>query len=102
MVVAGALLAAVVTGLLAAYNLMLGAAAVLALVVLAAAIFRPVLIVLLLFVSVYPSTFAVGGITIQRLGGPLAAITVAAPVPRGGVPPPAPQLTPRLVLGFVA
>ena len=102
MVVAGAVLAAVATGLLAAYNLMLGAAAVLALVVLAAAIFRPVLIVLLLFVSVYPSTFAVGGITIQRLGGPLAAITVAAQFLRGGVHIRAHKLTLWLVFGYVA
>lgn len=101
MVVAGgAMLVAALSGLLAAYSLKLAAAAVLGLVAVLAAVFRPVLVVLILFLTVYPSTLTLAGVSIQRLGGPLALLLAVTQLVRGGVHFRRPTLTLALVLAY--
>src|SRR5947199_141424 len=78
LVVAGALLAAAATGLLAAYSVKYATAVVFGLAAVLAAFFRPVIVVTILFLTVYPSTITFGGISIQRLGGPLALLVAVA------------------------
>jgi len=97
----GALLAAAGVGLLAAISLKVAAAVVIGLVAVLAAIFRPVLVIVILFLTVYPSTLTLGGISIQRLGGPLALAVAAAQLLRGGVHFRRPKLTLVLVAAYV-
>src|SRR2546430_6073548 len=98
LVAGGAMLAAAGTGLLAAYSVKLAAAVVLGLVAVLAAFFRPLIVVTILFLTVYPSTITFGGISIQRLGGPLALLVAVAQLLRGGVHFRPPTLTLWLVL----
>ncbi|MEA2633970.1 MAG: hypothetical protein QOH92_737 [Chloroflexota bacterium] len=100
LVAAGAMLVAAGTGLLAAYSLKLAAAAVVGLIAVLAAIFRPVLVVLILFLTVYPSTLTLAGVSIQRLGGPLALLLAVTQLARGGVHFRRPTLTLALVLAY--
>jgi O-antigen ligase len=100
MAAGGAMLVAAFAGVLAAYSLKLAAAAVVGLIALLAAIFRPVLVVLLLFLTVYPSTLKLAGISIQRLGGPLALLPAVTQLLRGGVRFRRPTLTLALVLAY--
>jgi len=101
LVVAGALLAAAATGLLAAYSVKYATAVVFGLAAVLAAFFRPVIVVTILFLTVYPSTITFGGISIQRLGGPLALLVAVAQLLRGGVHFRRPTLTLWLVLAYV-
>src|SRR5439155_1025118 len=80
MVIGAAMLVAAATGIIAAISVKTAAAAVIGLVTMLAAIFRPVVVILILFLTVYPSTLTLAGISIQRLGGPLALLVVAAPL----------------------
>src|SRR2546427_9923949 len=96
LVVAGALLAAAATGLLAGYSVKYATAVVFGLAAVLAAFFRPVIVVTILFLTVYPSTITFGGIRIQRLGGPLALLVAVAPPPPGGGPFCPPTLPPSL------
>src|SRR2546430_6651881 len=66
-----------------------------------AAFFRPVIVVTILFLTVYPSTITFGGISIQRLGGPLALLVAVAQLLRGGVHFRRPTLTLWLVPAYV-
>src|SRR2546428_7558817 len=101
LVVAGALLAAAATGLLAAYSVKYATAVVFGLAAVLAAFFRPVIVVTILFLTVYPSTITFGGISIQRLGGPLALLVAVAQLLRGGVQFLPPHPTPWLGLAHV-
>src|SRR5438128_261309 len=96
------MLVAAGTGILAAISVKTAAAAVIGLVTVLAAIFRPVVVVLILFLTVYPSTLTLGGISIQRLGGPLALLVAVAQLLRGGVHMRRPTLTLVLVVAYVA
>jgi O-antigen ligase len=99
-VAAGAMLVAALTGVLAAYSLKLAAAAVVGLIAVLAAVFRPVLVVLILFLTVYPSTLSLDGVSIQRLGGPLALLLAVTQLVRGGVHFRRPTLTLALVMAY--
>src|SRR5258708_4787209 len=101
LLIGGAMLVAAATGILAAIDVKIAAAAVIGLVTVLAAIFRPVLVVLILFLTVYPSTLTVAGISIQRLGAPLALLVAVAQLLRGGVHLRRPTLTLVLVVAYV-
>ena len=100
-VIGGALLVAAGTGLLAAVSLKIAAAAVVGLVAVLAAMFRPVIVVMILFLTVYPSTLTLAGVSVQRLGGPLALLLALAQLLRGGVHFRRPTLTLALVVAYV-
>ena len=99
--IAGAMLVAAGGGLLAAFSLKIAAAAVVGLIAVLAAIFRPVIVILILFLTVYPSTLTLAGVSIQRLGGPLALLVAMAQLLRGGVHFRRPTLTLVLVVAYV-
>src|SRR5256885_7099141 len=100
-VIGAAMLVAAGTGILAAISVKTAAAVVIGLVAVLAAIFRPVLVVLILFLTVYPSTLTLAGISIQRLGGPLALLVAVAQLLRGGVRLRRPTLTLVLLFAYV-
>ena len=100
MVIAAAMLVAAATGILAAISVKTAAAAVIGLVTMLAAIFRPVVVILILFLTVYPSTLTLAGISIQRLGGPLALLVAVTQLLRGGVHLRRPTLTLVLVVAY--
>ena len=100
MVIGEAMLAAAATGILAAISVKTAAAAVIGLVTMLAAIFRPVVVILILFLTVYPSTLTLAGISIQRLGGPLALLVAVTQLLRGGVHLRRPTLTLVLVVAY--
>ena len=101
LVVSGAMLVAAAAGLLAAVSVKIAAAVVIGLVAVLAAIFRPVFVILILFLTVYPSTLTLAGVSIQRLGGPLALLVAVAQLLRGGVHWRRPTLTLALVVAYV-
>jgi O-antigen ligase len=70
------LFAAGAVGLLAAVNPVYAVAACAALIAVPAAVFRPRLIVYLLVLSIYASTFQISDVTAQRLAAPLAGIAI--------------------------
>ena len=100
MVIGAAMLVAAATGILAAISVKTAAAAVIGLVTMLAAIFRPVVVILILFLTVYPSTLTLAGISIQRLGGPLALLVAVTQLLRGGVHLRRPTLTLVLVVAY--
>ena len=85
LVMGGAILAAVTLGVLAAYDARLAVGALAGLAVFVAVIAKPKFAALILVTTIYPTTFSVGGVSIQRLGATIAVIAVAAHVLREGV-----------------
>src|SRR5438094_1097076 len=100
MVIGAAMLVAAATGIIAAISVKTAAAAVIGLVTMLAAIFRPVVVILILFLTVYPSTLTLAGISIQRLGGPLALLVAVTQLLRGGVDLLRPTLPLVLVVAY--
>ena len=82
---AGAVLAAGAFGVLSAYDAKLAVGAFGALIALVAIVVRPKLVACVLVMSIYPTTFSVGGLSVQRLGAAIAVIAVAAQLLREGV-----------------
>lgn len=98
LLVPAALAAAMAVGLLAAKDPFLAVAACVVVIAVPAAILMPRLVVYLLLVSVFASAFTVGGLTINRLMGPLALIAILGQLLREPF-----QLRPsRLTVGLVA
>jgi O-antigen ligase len=81
----GAALAAATLGVLAAYDAKLAVGALGGLLVLVAVIVRPKLAAVILVMTIYPTTFSVGGVSVQRLGATIAVVAVVAHVLREGV-----------------
>jgi len=90
--------AALAVGVLAAWDPWVATAACVGLIAIPAAVLNPRLVVHLLLVTVYASAFSVGGVTLNRLAAPLAAIAILSQLLRE----PSRLRPSRLTLGLVA
>jgi O-antigen ligase len=71
---------AVVTGLLAAANPLLGVAAPLGVLVVAVAVIRPIFVTYLLVITTFTNALTVGSVAIGRVAGPLALLAAVSQI----------------------